>query len=511
MGFEKGFSGKKKREMPERYGGRDMQREASIQHYRRHLERPFTKAERPNTTILFGGLTYTHDYLLEGALKGLGYHAKFLPVPDNHSLSLGREFGNRGQCNPTYYTVGNLIKYLKNLREGGEESIENRYVFFTAGSCGPCRFGMYEAEYRKALRDAGFPDFRVLLFQQGNGLNQGEESGLELNPAFFMTAIKTIMIGDMINELGYKIRPYEVIPGETDQCIEEARRILYESLQNKTKLSSALRKINKIFSSIQVDYSRIKPKVKITGEFWAMTTEGEGNYELQRWLESEGAEVITEPVSSWVQYMIWEGMQHVTERRGIRKGYVQTILQLRLAAMVFKFYYNFYRSLLRFRPDPLPHQGRIAEYAKDYYNTHISGGESYMEIGKHIMSYLEKKAHLVVSVKPFGCMPSTQSDGVQAKVVTDLKDSLFVSIETSGDSEVNVKSRVQMKLYEAKERARQEVAAVLNNHGLKMKQVEGYSKKNPLSGMVRLPHHVVSTAGNFIEMKASKMGEWVDG
>lgn len=491
-----------------------MQREAVIQHYRRPLERPFTKAERPDTTILFGGLTYTHDYLLEGALKGLGYHAKFLPVPDNHSLSLGREFGNRGQCNPTYYTVGNLIKYLKNLREGGEESIENKYVFLTAGSCGPCRFGMYEAEYRKALRDAGFPDFRVLLFQQREGLKQGEESGLELNPAFFITVLKTIMVGDMINELGYKIRPYEVTPGETDQCIEEARRILYETLQNKAKqkktklsikLSGALRKINKIFSSIQADYSRIKPKVKITGEFWAMTTEGEGNYELHRWLESEGAEVITEPVSNWVQYMIWEGMQHVTERRGIRKGHISAMLQLRLAAMVFKLYYNSYRSLLKFRPAPLPHQGRIAEYARDYYNTHISGGESYMEIGKHIMSYIEKKAHLVVSVKPFGCMPSTQSDGVQAKVVTDLKDSLFVSIETSGDSEVNVKSRVQMKLYEAKERARQEVAAVLNNHGLKMRQVEEYSRKNPLSGMARLPHHGVSTAGNYIHRYSEKI------
>jgi len=39
-------------------------------------------------------------------------------------------------------------------------------VFFTAGACGPCRFGMYEAEYRLALRNAGFDGFRVLLFQQ---------------------------------------------------------------------------------------------------------------------------------------------------------------------------------------------------------------------------------------------------------------------------------------------------------------------------------------------------------
>ena len=127
-----------------------------------------------------------------------------------------------------------------------------------------------------------------------------------------------------------------------------------------------------------------------------------------------------------------------------------------------------------------------------------------MEVGKHIMSFREKKAHLVISVKPFGCMPSTQSDGVQAKVITDLRNSLFLPIETSGDGEVNVKSRIQMKLYEAKERARQEVSELLTTHGLTMKQVEEYSRANPCHGMVRLPHHTVTTAGNFIQTLMSR-------
>ena len=58
----------------------------------------------------------------------------------------------------------------------------NDYVFITAGACGPCRFGMYEAEYRLALRNSGFDGFRVLLFQQSGGLDQADvEAGLEFN------------------------------------------------------------------------------------------------------------------------------------------------------------------------------------------------------------------------------------------------------------------------------------------------------------------------------------------
>ena len=482
-----------------------MQGIATVQHYKRPVERSFTKIEREHTTILFGGLTYTHDYLIEGALKGLGYNAECLPVPDNNSLFTGKEYGNRGQCNPTYYTVGNLIKYLKNLQDSGIEHIEDKYVFLTAGSCGPCRFGMYEYEYRKALQDAGFPGFRVLLFQQDDNFNQGIESGLEFNRNFFITFLKTLMIGDMLNELGYKIRPYEINQGETDQYIEDARNIIYTALQDKTPLFKALQKVKPLFSSIKTDYSRIKPKVKITGEFWAMTTEGEGNYRIHRWLESEGAEVIIDPVSTWAEYVFWELTQRAKDRIRVKKGALSSLIQLGIVKMLFRAYYNTYRYILKFRPEPLPSQNKIAKYAKGYYNTRLSGGESHMEVGKHIMSFREKKAHLVVSVKLFGCMPSTQSDGVQTKVVTDLKESLFVSIETSGDGEVNVKSRVQMKLYEAKERATQEVNDVLKKYGLTMKQVEEYSRKNPLYGLTKVPHHVVSTAGNFIQMKVSNI------
>jgi hypothetical protein len=59
--------------------------------------------------------------------------------------------------------------------------------------------------------------------------------------------------------------------------------------------------------AVKVDKLRPKPKVGIIGEFWAMTTEGDGNYGLQRFLESEGAEVDIQLVAAWLLYMIWQG------------------------------------------------------------------------------------------------------------------------------------------------------------------------------------------------------------
>ncbi|MDX2089669.1 MAG: 2-hydroxyglutaryl-CoA dehydratase, partial [Kofleriaceae bacterium] len=265
----------------------------------------FSKSQRANTTLLVSGLTAAHDFLVKGALSGLGYKVEVIDVPDNDALRYGKEFGNRGQCNPTYFTVGNLVKFLaeRAARDGiSQKEVVDKYVFLTAGACGPCRFGMYATEYRKALRDAGFDGFRVLLFQQKGGLKQatGEEAGLEMNPPFFIGLLKALLAGDVINGMGYRLRPYEVEAGATDRAVERAKALAYEALEKKTSILKALWQARREFAQVKLDWTQPKPRVSIIGEFWAMTTEGDGNYQLQRFLEQEGAECDVQFVTNWL-------------------------------------------------------------------------------------------------------------------------------------------------------------------------------------------------------------------
>src|SRR5215472_5371825 len=200
------------------------------------------------------------------------------------------------------------------------EHIIKHYCFLTAGACGPCRFGMYVTEYRKALRDAGFDGFRVVLFQQTGGIKQatGEESGLEMNPQFFWAIVKALVAGDVLNALAYRIRPYEVKAGDTDKAIEESKRIIYRALKERTNVLVALAKCRPLLGRVKVDRTLAKPKVSIIGEFWAMTTEGDGNYQLQRFLESEGAEPDIQLVTAWLLYMVWEARHDTLERSELK-------------------------------------------------------------------------------------------------------------------------------------------------------------------------------------------------
>ena len=222
-----------------------LEKEAGIQHKELHhfhkpIERAFTADQRHKTTLLFGGLTWKHEKLVHGALEGLGYKCEVVPTANVAAFQLGKEYGNNGQCNPTYFTVGNLVQYLQKLEESGirREDLINNYVFLTAGACGPCRFGMYEAEYRLALRNAGYDGFRVMLFQQSGGLDQSDaEAGLQMNLDFFLNLLNSLNMGDIINEVSYQVRPFETNAGDTDAILDEAVDYMHEVLKKKSPWS----------------------------------------------------------------------------------------------------------------------------------------------------------------------------------------------------------------------------------------------------------------------------------
>jgi predicted nucleotide-binding protein (sugar kinase/HSP70/actin superfamily) len=478
------------------------------------------KSERAHVTLLISGLTAAQDFLTEGALRGLGYNVQYFGMSDNAGLQTGKEFGNRGQCNPTYFTVGSLVKHLIDLRDKdgmSAEHIVKNYVFVTAGACGPCRFGMYVTEYRKALRDAGFDGFRVMLFQQTGGLSQatGADVGLEMNPDFFIAIIKAIVGGDVLNALAYRVRPYEVTPGATNLAVEAAKKILYAALYEKTNIFAALYKARKEIEKVEVDKLRARAKTSIIGEFWAMTTEGDGNYALQRFLESEGGENDIQLTTAWLLYNIWECARDTRERRDLRGaddshyglasldefGVAKRLATMRLAEVGLRVGFQAFAVPLGLFGYHLPDMDQVAEVAHEYYSNDLRGGEGHMEVGKLIVNVVNAKAHVTVSVKPFGCMPSSGvSDGVQSLITSRYPGTIFCAVETSGDGATNFYSRVQMYMFKARIAAENELVRAYEKTGLTEAQVRGFLAKNPkfASPLHHSPHTVAGSAANLV-------------
>jgi predicted nucleotide-binding protein (sugar kinase/HSP70/actin superfamily) len=532
------------------------------EHFHRPVERAFTAEQRPHTTILFGGFTWKHEDLIRSVFQGCGYRCEKLPVPDVPAFQTGKEFGNNGQCNPTYFTVGNLVQYLQFMEKEGipRQQILDNYVFFTAGSCGPCRFGMYEAEYRFALKNAGFDGFRVLLFKDSDGIKAASgEPGLKFSIDFGFGMLNAMHMGDVMNDLIYQIRPFEAKKGETDRIFRETVDGLCADLKNrkafeieqvapewakpKFKSNKILRNTFNVFGkwhehmwgkdylaalknarakmdSIEVDRTKVKPVVKITGEFWAQLTEGDGNFHMFEFLEREGAQVLVEPIATWVAYLLYQSKAHATAKWPVNKphkdpkwyqlkkqfanyiGLHKKLWGIGFGQKAWNFFYHRTAEQLGGITHHLVPQDELAELAHPFYNQYARGGEGHLEVGKNVYYTIHKMCHMVLALKPFGCMPSSQSDGVQSAVINKFKDMIFLPIETSGEGEVNAHSRVQMALGEAKVKAKAEFEQCLKQTGKTLAEIHAYMDEHPelKKPFYHVPHRpgVAGTAAQFV-------------
>jgi hypothetical protein len=124
-----------------------------------------------------------------------------------------------------------------------------------------------------------------------------------------------------------------------------------------------------------------------------------------------------------------------------------------------------------------------------------------MEVAKNIYYANHDLAHMVLSLKPFGCMPSTQSDGAQAAVVSHYPDMIYLPIETSGEGDINAYSRVQMALGEAKVKCKNEFAEAVRRTGYSLGQIQAYvaGRRELRRPIQAIPHHkgVIGQAANF--------------
>jgi len=252
-----------------------------------------------------------------------------------------------------------------------------------------------------------------------------------------------------------------------------------------------------------------------------MTTEGDGNYQLQRFLESEGAECDIQFITNWLLFMLWEGRYDTklrAELRGLDEGrkslkdsqFGKKLAVLFVADLAIRAAFHTFGAAIGFRGYKLPDMDAIAHIAHDYYDNNVRGGEGHMEVGKFILNVLHNKSHMTLSVKPFGCMPSSGvSDGVQSLITSKYPQSIFCAIETSGDGKVNVQSRVQMFLFKARQAAQQEYSEMLDRLGTTKAEIEAFFARHPrfASPLRRAPHAAAGTAADRLAEIAPYLGK----
>ena len=213
-------------------------------------------------------------------------------------------------------------------------------------------------------------------------------------------------------------------------------------------------------------------------------------------------------MTAWLLYNIWECAWD-TKRRMMLKfddegkfGLKGTnprrkLALLKVADVVLRGTFGLFTKTMGLGGYHLSDMDEIATISHQYYDNHLRGGEGHMEVGKLIQHVEQKKSHMVISVKPFGCMPSSGvSDGVQSLVTAKHPEAIFCAIETTGDSAINAQSRILMDLFKARQKAGREYQDLLSASGLSQQEAERRARRRGYASALFYPTHVVAGTGS---------------
>ncbi len=434
---------------------------------------PWYKKDKKSTTLLFSFVERRKSLFLRAYFKRHGFVYEDLGDHVKEDVRWGKEYGNRMECNPMYFTSGSLIRNLVRIeKETGltKEEIVRKYVFLGGGGqCGPCRYGMYPQEYLKVINDAGFKNFRILIFSSDiiqEPMPKG--SAFTFDVVFKVNILIAIILADIMHIAECALRPYAKDKDEALEVLERAEQILLDAFSSRLYLLAlprALKKVGRMFARIARDDLQL-PRIYVTGEFFANLAHNEGNYNLRRFIMDEDCEVYPGLFTQRVLYDNWRRMQEA--KRGFKYGsdeserrfWASSLRKQRVSSAIVNWFWKSYIKAL----NPASFGGRadildldhLAELGYEFYHPEIFGGEGNLEVAEAI--YYADKIDGFISSKPFGCMPSSGvSDGVQAKIMSLYPSLNFLSIETSGDNEVNILSRVSMLLFKAKQNVRRKM------------------------------------------------------
>ncbi len=431
------------------------------------------KKKKKSVTILYNAIERRKSYFLRAYMKRMGYKHRDLGDHTQEDVRWGKEWGNRMECNPMYFTSGSLIRNLMQIhKETGlsKEEIVEQYIFLGGGGqCGPCRYGMYPQEYMKVVNDAGFKGFRILIFSSditNEKANKG--NAFKFNFNFRINFMIAIILADLLHMAECALRPYAGDKEQAMTTIRKAEHILLKAFTSRfylVKLPLALAKVGRMFARIPRHNVHL-PLIFVTGEFFANLAHNEGNYNLRRFIMDEGCEVIPGFFTQRTLYDNWRRTQEAL--RGIRfatdsrekEFWMKSLRKQNTSSTIITFLHRWLSHAIK--PESFGGKNHIldldalAKTGFDHYHPEIFGGEGNLEVSEAI--HYADTVDGFISCKPFGCMPSSGvSDGVQSKIMALHPNLNFLSIETSGDNEVNILSRVSMLLFKAKQKVSREI------------------------------------------------------
>jgi predicted nucleotide-binding protein (sugar kinase/HSP70/actin superfamily) len=380
------------------------------------------------TTCLIPEMNRIGSHLMAAVFRSFGISAQVMET--FKALDLGMAHTSGKECYPCQITMGDILYCLKHEQERlGDRFRPDSYVYFMPESAGPCRFGMYN-KYQRIVLDSfpGLDKLKIISLTTHDGYSiAGMLDGNKVRD-FRKAAYLSVVVGDVMDRLLCRIRPYEKAPGLADAFMEKSLHLMgahFEQYGARRDFGTILSRLDEVVEEGKAlidPHIPPKPRIGIVGEIY-LRTHTRANQDLIRKLESFGAEVVNASIAEWVNYTSYDRLRdakielkrHLKQRRFSRLGGdLRTILGYAGDLGYQQWRQNrVYERVGRRLPLPEDHKiGHLEHILKEEdIFSFDAGTEACLSIAG-IVAYAREGYNGIVNVYPFACMPSTATSAI---------------------------------------------------------------------------------------------------
>ena len=410
---------------------------------------PFTEEMKKTHTILAPNMLPVHFKLYIQILRNCGYNIELLESESSSVTEAGLKYVHNDTCYPAIVVIG---QFLEAVKSGRYDTDKIALIMFQTG--GGCRASNYIFLIRKALERAGYGHIPVISLSL---------AGLEKHPGFKLTLpmlykmLYATLYGDLIMLLENQCKPFEVKKGSAKAVSDRLTKVLTDEMNKKhfslVRIKRNYKRIIDEFGKIELKHEK-KVKVGIVGEIFVKFSPA-GNNGLERFLVSEGAEVV---IPGFMDFMLYSIYDNIMDYR----LYGRNKAQYPLYCTVLKFLEHEQKKVIdavasdgRFRPStPFSH---TVSLVKDYIGYGCKMGEGWL-LPAEMLELADSGVNNIVCTQPFGCLPNhIVGKGMMNPIKRRNPDVNIIAIDYDASaSEINQQNRIKLMLANAAEKLKTE-------------------------------------------------------
>ena len=422
----------------------DAAREEEARHI--HPRAVFTEEMREaGYEILAPQMSPIHFRFLTPLFASAGLKVRVLEHTTRASMEVGLKYVNNDSCYPAIVVIGQLLEEFISGRADPD-----RTAVGITQTGGMCRATNYAALLRKGLRDAGYPQVPVIALSV---------QGIEDNPGFHLgaaqihKAIQAFVIGDAIQSMLLRVRPYEECPGSAMELYRTWDGYVQEwissgrvaALGGRTSYSKIIRECVRAFDALPLRDIPRKPRVGLVGEILVKFHPDANNHAVDV-IEAEGCEAelpgLMQFFHNSVATAAWD-----KENLGIegKQRYIMPIVLWALKKYEKPVHRAFAATNGKFEAHR-PIEEMIAR-SQDIARLGNQAGEGWY-LTAEMVDMIEHGCPNIICAQPFACLPNhVVGKGMFRALRTRYPEANIVAVDYDpGASEVNQLNRIKLML-----------------------------------------------------------------